>query len=158
MDSESSRIADQLRRAFGGEAWHGPCLRELLAGLTAEQAKAHPLQSAHSIWQLVLHIDAWVTAAFDAIEGVPMPKIVGTPIDWAPIPDASDAAWNRATDDMFQGAEELARAVELLPDPKLQEIVPGREYNFYHLLHGIVQHSLYHAGQIAILKRAALTS
>src|SRR5579872_5921782 len=150
MAIETSRIADQLRRAFSGDAWHGPPLSELLDGVTAQQAAAHPLPSAHSIWELVLHIDAWVTAAFEATEGVLMPRIVGTDIDWPPVLDRSGTAWKQATDDLFKGAEELARAIEMLSDEKLQETVPGREYNFYHLLHGIVQHSLYHAGQIAV--------
>lgn len=154
MAIETSRIADQLRRAFGGDAWHGPALDELLAGVNAQQASAHPRPPAHSIWELVLHIDAWVTAAFEAIEGVPMPKMVNTALDWPAVSDRSEVAWKQATEDLFKGAEELARAIEMLPDEKLQETVPGGEYNFYHLLHGIVQHSLYHAGQIAVLKKA----
>ena len=81
---------------------------------------------------------------------------MGTDIDWPAISDRSEAAWKQATEDLFKGAEELARAIEMLPDDKLQEIVPGREYNFYHLFHGIVQHSLYHAGQIAVLKKTGV--
>jgi hypothetical protein len=156
MNSETSRIADQLRRAFDGDAWHGPSVRELLDGVGAQQAADHLIPSAHSIWELVLHMDAWVTAAFDTIEGVPMAKIVGTPNDWPSVSDRSDTAWKQATDDLFKGAEELARAIEMLPDQKLQEMVPGREYNFYHLFHGIVQHSLYHSGQIAVLKKSGV--
>src|SRR5438270_4731017 len=66
MNSESLRIADQLHRAFEGDAWHGPCLRELLSGVTAKQAWTHPLPQGHSIWELVLHIDIYVRAAAEA--------------------------------------------------------------------------------------------
>ena len=59
MNSESLRIADQLRRAFGGDAWHGPPLRDILTGVTAQRAHAHLLPSAHSIWELVLHLTTW---------------------------------------------------------------------------------------------------
>lgn len=55
---------------------------------------------------------------------------------------------------LFQGGERLAGAIEEFADARLQEIVPGGEYDFYYLFHGIVQHSLYHGGQIAILKGA----
>src|SRR6267378_3569421 len=37
---ETDRIVDQLRRAYEGEAWHGPSVREVLEGVTASQASA----------------------------------------------------------------------------------------------------------------------
>ena len=154
MNSESPRIADQLRRAFGGDAWHGSPLSDLLTGITAEQARSRPLPSAHTIAALVLHIDVYVNAAFEAAQGIPMPKIYGTERDWPAVRDHSEAAWIAAKDRLFQNAEKLASAIEKFDDAKLQAIVPGRPYDFYFLFHGIVQHSLYHGGQIAMLKKA----
>ena len=52
-------IADQLRRAFLRDAWHGPAVLELLADVDAETAAARPIPSVHSIWELVLHIAVW---------------------------------------------------------------------------------------------------
>jgi hypothetical protein len=152
MAAEAPRIADQLRRAFDGEAWHGPSLGELLSGINAQQAVARPVPAAHSIWELVLHIDVWTEAASEAIRGIPMPRLVGTPKDWANATDTSAAAWARATEHLFQSAARLASEIDGFDDARLKEVVPGREYDFYYLFHGIVQHSLYHAGQIALLK------
>ena len=59
---EVDRIADQLKRAYAGPAWHGPSLSELLKEVDAQRAAAHPLPGTHSIWELVLHIAAWDTA------------------------------------------------------------------------------------------------
>lgn len=56
MQAELSRLAEQLARALEGEAWHGLSVLEVLAGITAEQAAAHPIAGAHSIWELVLHL------------------------------------------------------------------------------------------------------
>ena len=153
MISESSRAADQLRRAFDGKAWHGPSIRELLSDVKAAQANAHPVAGAHSIWELVLHIDVWTRAAWGATQGTPMPKIVGTPEDWPAVTDASPTAWNDAVRRLFETKDQLAAAIERFDDDRLKEIVPGRTYDFYHLFHGITQHSLYHAGQIALLKK-----
>jgi uncharacterized damage-inducible protein DinB len=154
VNSESVRIADQLHRAFKGDAWHGSPLSDLLAGITAEQAVAHKLPSAHSIWELVLHIHAYMRIALEATQGVPMPKLFGTEKDWPTVENSSAAAWADATRHLLQIAEHLAQAIGEFTDARLLEIVPGRQYNFYHLFHGIVQHSLYHGGQIAMLKRA----
>jgi DinB superfamily len=150
--TECSRIADQLRRAFMGEAWHGPDLRALLANVTAEQAESRPLASAHSIWELVLHIDIYLRAALDGTRGIPLKKLFETGSDWpAPSGDGT-VAWSETCNELLANAERLAQAIEALGDDGLERIVPGRTYNFYYLYHGVIQHSLYHAGQIAMLK------
>jgi|SRR5579871_236004 len=154
MNSESHRIANQIRQALTGDPWHGSPLRDLLEGVTAEQAFAWPVAAAHTIWELVLHLDAWVNAAFDAIAGVPMPKLVGTPGDWPVATDDSPEAWGAAVDRLFQNGERFAVGIEQLDDARLREIVPGRQYDFYHLGHGIVQHFAYHGGQIGLLRKA----
>src|SRR5215470_5713252 len=106
MNSESARIADQLRRAFNGEAWHGPDLHALLSDVKAKQAHAHPVAGAHSIWELVLHIEVWTGAALGAIRGTPMPKIVGTTEDWRTVTDASVEAWSNAVKSLFKTKDE----------------------------------------------------
>ncbi len=155
MNTECSRIADQLRRAFEGKAWHGPSLKELLADVTAELASDHSVANAHSIWELVSHIEVWTRAAAQAIEGLPMPKIVGTPEDWPPVTDCSASAWDQAVSRLLATEKSLSRSIEEFGDPRLTETVPGRQYDFYFLFHGVVQHSLYHGGQIALLKKSA---
>jgi hypothetical protein len=154
MDSECLRIADQMRRAFLGEAWHGPALRELLDGMNAGQGIDRPLPSAHSIWQLVLHIDFWASSALQAAQGISMPRNDATEGMWPEIADGSATRWALATEHLLATGEQLALAIEDFDDARLKDIVPGRTYDFYYLFHGIVQHSLYHAGQIAMLKNA----
>ena len=66
--SEIDRILDQLKRAYEGDAWHGPSVKEALAGVTAEQAQARPLRNAHSIWELAQHIAVWEDAGRRRLE------------------------------------------------------------------------------------------
>jgi hypothetical protein len=152
MLSECSRIADQLRRAFSGDAWHGPALSELLAGVGAEQACERPVPPAHTIWELLLHIDAYLIASSEAADGGTMPKVYGTDRDWPAVRDTSANAWTEARHSLFRDAGRLVNAIEVFADDRLGAKVPGREYDFYHLFHGNVQHALYHGGQIALLK------
>jgi hypothetical protein len=154
MNSETLRIAAQLRRAFIRDAWHGPSLLELLGGIGPEEARARPLPAAHNIWELVLHIDYWVQAALGATDGIAMPKVDGGQAEWPDLGDADAVAWFDAQDHLFNNAEKLAQSIERFEDARLKEVVPGRPYDFYRLFHGVVQHSLYHGGQIAILKKA----
>jgi uncharacterized damage-inducible protein DinB len=151
-NSEPALIADQLRRAFEGDAWHGPALLELLQDVDARTASAKPISNAHGIWELVLHIAAWDRATLRRLAGeVCQPT---GEANFPPVRNTSEAAWRKAVGDTKQTHDTLVKAVAALPEPRLRDQVPGKDYDFYHLLHGVVQHELYHAGQIAILKKA----
>jgi|SRR5579864_7122455 len=154
MNTETVRIADQLRRAFAGEAWHGPPLRDLLSGVTSQQAYARPIPAWHNIWELALHIDVYLRGALEAAQGGVMPKIYQTEKDWSTVTEGNAAEWTDLTSQLLQVGERLADAVEKFDDSRLNDIVPGRRYDFYRLFHGALQHSLFHGGQIAMLKRA----
>jgi uncharacterized damage-inducible protein DinB len=154
---EANRIADQLRRAFDGDAWHGDSLFEILEGVTAAQAAARPIASAHTIWELVLHIAAWDGAALRRLGGAAVE--LADAENFPPVSEVSDAAWHAATTQLRNTHQDLVAAVVDLPDSRLFEMVPGKHgahYTFYYMLHGVVQHELYHAGQIALLKKASL--
>src|SRR5437879_1774677 len=68
--TEVERILDQLKRAYEGNAWHGPSVREALEGITAEQATKRPLANAHSIWELAHHIAVWESACVSGWKGI----------------------------------------------------------------------------------------
>lgn len=152
--SEIKRIKDQLKRAFDGEAWHGSSVSEVLAGVTAEQAAAHPVTGAHSIWEIALHICAWERIGRKRIEEW-VPMEVTPEEDWPPVPETSEHAWKNALNRLRLNHLALEETIVRLDETRLQDQVPGTPYNVYFLLHGVIQHDLYHAGQIALLKKAA---
>lgn len=150
--SELKRIEDQLRRAMEGEAWHGPSLREILEGITAEQAARRPIPAAHSIWEIVLHVTVWESVVRRRLAGEVIVDL-SPDQDW-PRPQALDeAAWKRALDDLARENQLLRQAVLGLEEERLRAKVQGTGYSVYFMLHGVVQHDLYHAGQIALLKK-----
>jgi uncharacterized damage-inducible protein DinB len=74
--------------------------------------------------------------------------------DWPPVRDASEAGWRQALSALDEAQHKLEAAVESLTDARLSETVQGeRPYSLYSTVHGVIQHTLYHAGQIALLKR-----
>ena len=154
MSSECQRIADQLRQAFVGDPWLGPSLRFVLNRVTAEQASGRLTPGTHTIWELVTHIDFYLTRAAKAIRGEAMPWLAGAYADWPEIVEIHEDAWPTAVAELFEHAEDLAAEIAAMDDSRLSETVPGREYNFYYLLHGVLQHSVYHGGQITLLSRA----
>jgi uncharacterized damage-inducible protein DinB len=149
---ECERIDDQLKRAFEGGAWHGPGVLQVLSGVTAAQAAARPIPEAHSIWELVLHIAAWEGACRRRLEGdrAQLPDEE----DWPLVNDTSDAAWERTKATLVEGHQELRHAIARVEDSRLDEPILPELSTVYVTLHGAIQHDLYHAGQIAVLKKA----
>jgi len=147
---ETDRIVDQLRRAYEGEAWHGPSVREVLEGVTASQASARPIASAHSIWEIVLHIAAWEDIVRRRLGAE---KLQVTPeMDWPPVKDSSAASWAKALEDLKRGHLALRETIAAYDLARLDEKPQGGS-TAYVLMHGAIQHDLYHAGQIAVLKK-----
>ena len=149
---ETARIANQLERAYSGKAWHGPSLRFVLRGISAEQAAKRPIPGAHTIWELVLHAAAWDRVACQRILGgktTSLPPNQNFPV----VADTSPAAWKKALKELETQHRALAAAMRQFPDAKLDHKLGGGDYSYYITMHGAVQHDLYHAGQIAILKK-----
>jgi uncharacterized damage-inducible protein DinB len=147
--TEVSRIADQLHRAYRGPAWHGPSLKAILMEVTADRAAIRPASGAHSIWEIVLHITAWLRMGRERLTASEA-RVVSDEEDW-PEPDRS---WTETLAALEREERALEEAILRFPDERLQERAPAAEpQTFYVLLHGVVQHTLYHAGQIIVLNK-----
>lgn len=151
---EIERIVDQLKRASEGEAWHGPAVMEILSGLTAQQAAAHPLKGAHSIWELVLHITTWERSVLRRLQGERVEP--STEEDWPAVEETSDEAWELTRKNLKRGNDDLRLAISNLHESRLDEPILEGMPSVYGTLHGLIQHDLYHGGQIALLKKAIL--
>jgi uncharacterized damage-inducible protein DinB len=124
---------------------------ELLDGVNSQQAAARPIAGAHSIWEIVLHITVWANVGSRRASGE---KVQPTPEqDWPEVGDSSQEAWHKAVQALVQSQTSLDELIGNLSDEQLEATVPGKEYSIYFQLHGVVQHNLYHAGQIALLKK-----
>ncbi|HYN06428.1 MAG TPA: DinB family protein [Vicinamibacterales bacterium] len=160
MAGEMRRIADQLDRAVNGPAWHGQSILELLRGVTARDATARPIPDAHSIWELVAHTAAWLEIARLRLEGT-APRRITQSMNWPPVnakrasKGSASQAWKTDVNRLRRAARDLHAAIGAQDDGRLDEELPGVDdtWSAYITLHGVLQHVLYHAGQIAILKK-----
>ena len=148
-------LADQIRRAFWGESWHGPSVREVLAGVSAEDATAHPIAGAHSIWEIVLHLTAGYNLVLRRVRGEGAQ--LSPEEEWPPVPEVSLEAWRKSQHTLDQLNQQLQSAVRAFPGERLSQEL-GSEYTAYTQFCGTPQHDLYHAGQIVILKKALAVS
>ena len=151
--NEIERIEGQLKLAFEGGAWHGPSVLETLEGITARQAAAHPIPGVHSIWELVAHVAAWENACRRRLAGDRAELSANE--NFPPITDTSEAAWALTKSELIEGHRKLREAIAFLTEARLDEPILQDMRSVYVTLHGVIQHDLYHTGQIALLKKAA---
>jgi uncharacterized damage-inducible protein DinB len=157
-ESELTRILDQLQREHDGDPWHGSPMMAILDGIDATRAARAPIAGGHSIWELVLHVTGWKREVARRVGGAP----AGEPAagDWPAVGDPTEARWRAAIDDLGAAHRELISAVQTLAEARLFEPTNdprnrplGTGVSYYVLLHGAVQHDVYHAGQMALLKK-----
>ena len=150
--NEIERIEEQLKVAFDGGAWHGPAVLEVLEGITAARAAAHPVPSVHSIWELVVHIAAWEGACRRRLGGdrAELSQVE----NWPAVADTTEVAWAMTKAALIEGHHKLRESIAFLTEARLDEPILPNMPSVYVTIHGVIQHDLYHAGQIAILKKA----
>jgi uncharacterized damage-inducible protein DinB len=125
---------------------------EILDTVTAEEASARPLPTGHTIWELVLHIHFWEESILGRLNGTTHP--IKEQDGWQfEILDNSDIAWKTTVEALKTNHAQFEERVAQLSDEELLEKTPGGSDKYF-LLHGVIQHDLYHGGQMAHLKRA----
>ena len=152
VSTELDRLEEQLRRSFDGEAWHGPSLREVLDGVTAEEAARHPIPGAHSIWELVLHLAGTYSLVLRRLNGDATD--LSPEEDWPTVEAPTEANWTAALHVLRSLNQQLRAAVRRFNQDALDQLMGNRKYSAYAQFIGLSQHDLYHAGQIVLLRRA----
>jgi uncharacterized damage-inducible protein DinB len=145
---EIERILDQLNRSWGGPSWTGVDIQPLLDGISEEHARAHPLPNAHSILELTAHMTTWMNAVAARLGGET--RELTPEEDWR---DITQLTWPAAITEMENAQSHLSDVIARLTPDDLDKKVAGRKYTIYVMLHGMIQHNLYHAGQIGLLKK-----
>jgi len=146
-------LAKQVLLAADGPAWHGPGLLENLEGMSAKQAAARPFASAHSVWELVLHITVWTREVERRLGGgAPGEPPEG---DWPDLTAVTEDAWKAARAGLRQAHLSLSETVRRFPEARWNTPVgDGKSDSYADTVLGALQHSGYHGGQIGQLRKA----
>jgi len=149
--AEKKRTLELVDRAYRAKAWHGPALLETLAGVTPAMAAKRVVKGAHTIWELVDHVASWNAIVAERLAGR-TPQV--TPeLNFPKTPQPTAAAWRKSLARLATSQRRFRAAVAKFPESQLGRIRPGTKTSWNVLLHGQMQHQLYHAGQIALLRR-----
>jgi len=156
QNDELIRIIDLLNTSYEGEeAWHGPSLVEVLRGVTPEMAGKRITPNTHSVAELVFHMTSWRIFCVKKMQGDAEFDIKTPEKNFGSFQVIDDFEWEALQMELSLSQEELINELDKRDDDEfLEDIVPGRDYTYYDLLHGIINHDCYHSGQISLLKKA----
>ena len=152
MREEMTRLEDQVRRAFDGEAWHGPAVLETLAGVSVEAAAAHPVPGAHSIWEIVLHLAGTYRLVLQRSRG--QSGNLTAEQDWPSVGAPEADRWHDAVEELRRLNREVRLAILGFAGDGLDQMLAPGHYSAYTHFAGLPQHDAYHAGQISLLRKA----
>ena len=138
-------VIDLLQKSFHGPAWHGPAVMEVLATVSASSA-TQKISTSHSIIELVMHMTVWRDFVTKRLQGNNEFEVS----EAENFPKGTD--WTAALKALQHSQDDLVKAISQFSKEKLALIVHTRTYDFYTMLYGIIQHDIYHTGQIVLLK------
>ncbi|HSY11288.1 MAG TPA: DinB family protein [Verrucomicrobiae bacterium] len=151
--SEVDRILKHYDDVLSGDPWHGEPVWTVLSNISFTTAAARPVGSAHSIWEIVAHMIFW--------EGVVIKRLAGEraglveELNFAVPTNLTQENWEK-TLEQFRASNQLFRqALKRLAPGQLDQLTAARKRTFYEEAHGLIEHHVYHLGQISLLKRAA---
>lgn len=147
MMIETDRVVNMLRNVYERDAWHGPSVKEVLASVDIAEAGKR-IYNSHSIIELVNHMTSWRNFVIHKLTGDDAYDVN----EEQNFPKSSD--WRKSLSDLQESQQKLITTIQEFPAQKLADKVPGRSYDYYTLIHGIIQHDIYHIGQIQIIKKA----
>jgi uncharacterized damage-inducible protein DinB len=153
---EIARLLRLIDEAFQKKSWHGTNLRGSIRGLSARQAGWRPSGAKHSIADLVVHCAYWKYAVRRRLRGDPRGSFPLKGSNWFKLPDPlSASAWREFVALLETEHRALRGAVTELSAGQIEVTPKGRQTSNRMLIHGIVLHDIYHAGQIQLLKALA---
>jgi len=155
MDKEKLFLIAQLKDAYEGEPWFGRNVKELLSEVSEQDAFQKPA-SQHSILELVWHMITWREFAISRLQELPGKDMnYFEQNDWQKLDHSNLALWKKGLNRLQETQNELIILLENQEEVLLEKIVDERKYTFRKLLHGLIQHDIYHLGQIAYIKKMA---
>lgn len=149
--NEVQRILEHYNAVLNGEPWHGDPIWQILESVSVGQACARPLPKAHTIWEIVMHMTFWESVVIMRLAGERAGLVEELNFPAMPIP--SEESWRKTLDEFRHSNESFRRSLQQLDPARLHDLSAAGKRTFYGEAHGIIEHHVYHAGQIALLQK-----
>ena len=147
------KLIKLLTEAYEGPAWHGPAVKEVLKDIAYDQT-LKSVGESHNIAELIYHMIAWRIFLIKKLQGKEEYD-VSDEENFQTFKTISDEEWHALKQRLENSQKELIALLTAAEDDILDQKVGTRNYNFNILINGVIQHDLYHLGQIVLIKNYA---
>ena len=148
---ETKRIRKTFESIYTGTPWLEITLADTLKDITAEQAAKKAGENVNSIWEITNHIISWRKNILQRVNG----EVIETPEHnyFMHVADTSDKAWQKTLLALEGSQHQWISFLKELKKEDFKKIHPKGNYTYYDLIQGIMQHDVYHLGQIVLLAK-----
>lgn len=154
MGEQIKYMVSKLQESFEGSPWYGDSMMEKLNKIDYKIGNNHTSTFTNSVAKLVQHILNWKIFTINKILGDKKYDIeLNSSDDWKDINIQTELDWIALIDKLRETQRELENVLSIQEDSLLDNTVPGKTYNFRFLIEGIIQHDIYHLGQIALVAK-----
>jgi uncharacterized damage-inducible protein DinB len=153
MNKEIQSIIRNLENTLDGDPWYGRPVYAILREVESSIAYKKPTIDSHSLIELLYHMLTWAEFTLKRIEKEDIDDLAAfEKLDWREI-DPQIHDWDEGLAAFIATNQQIIALLHTKDDTFLNETVDYRQYDFRYLLNGIIQHNIYHMGQIAYLKK-----
>src|SRR6188474_2588446 len=152
MNKEIQYIIKSFESILTGQPWFGRSVYAILGEVDESKVYTKPNGTEHSMIELLWHMNTWAEFALGSIENRSVDEMKAIEAnDWREI-DPKTHTWNKGLEQLKSSHKKITELLSQKDDRFLGEIVPLRKFNFRYMLNGLIQHNIYHLGQVAYLK------
>ena len=152
--SQIQQLVSTTENVMNGEPWYGNSVMKTIESIDFRMANNKLSETSHSIAEILSHMTNWKRFAIEKINGSAFYDIaIDSDTDWPSLSISTLNEWNGLVKKFVNTHNEFMKTLENLSGPSLDQKIKGRNYNVQYLIEGIVQHDIYHLGQISLLQK-----
>ena len=153
MNKEVQSIIRNLQNTLNGEPWFGRAVYPILQEVDGSKVYIKPDNSGHSLIELLYHMITWAGFTLGKLDNnADVDLTQSEDLDWREI-NMAVHTWPAGLEKFRKIHEKIILILETKEDAFLSGIVEGREFNYRFMLNGLIQHNIYHLGQVAYVKK-----
>ncbi len=153
MNKEIQSIIRHIENVHNGEPWFGKAVFTLLEEVNISTVYEKPNDAPHSQIDLLYHMITWADFTLKRLEKNTISDLKATEnLDWREI-NPKKHNWSKGLKELKTILKKIITILKKKDDGFLKEIVDYRKYNYRFLLNGMIEHNIYHIGQIAFLNK-----
>ena len=153
MNKETQSIIRNLENTLNGQPWFGRAVFEILKEVDETKVFLNPYETGHSIIELLYHMITWAEYCLKQLQNAPADELKEVENnDWRGI-DPNKHNWQNGLAELKRIHKQIIAILETKNDDFLSETADERKYNNRFMLNGLIQHNIYHLGQVAYVKK-----